>query len=372
MLEIIFWILLGLIIYTYLGYPVLLSLISLFIKKPIKKSSKYLPTVSLIITAYNEEKSIKKKIENSLSLDYPKEKIEIIIASDGSTDKTNQIIKKYKQIRFLDLKRMGKNNALNQTFKIANNEILVFSDANSILKKDAIKRLIRNFYDSKVGGVCGKLKYINPVNNLNKADHLYWKYENFLKDKESKINSLVTVNGSFFAIRKKIFKKLFPDSAADLELPFEIFEQNLRTIFEPSAITFEEINSDMKKEFYRKRRTTSRTLRSIFLFKKYLNPFKYKFFSIQLISHKLLRFFVPIFLIGIFITNLTLINLFLYQIMLYLQLVFYTLALFAPIKKTKAKLFSIPFYFCFVNIILFISLIRAIIGEKIITWNTQR
>lgn len=357
-----------LIIYIYFIYPLIIFLLSKLIKKEIKHKEIY-PFVSIIIAAYNEEKIIEKKILNTLELDYPKEKLEIIVFSDASSDNTDNIIKKYinngvKLFRFGG--RQGKTYCQNESIKKAKGEIIVFSDANSIYDKLAIKNLVFNFSDSKVGVVCGELKYLK--NNISE-EGIYWKIERFLKEKESLINSCLGANGSIYALRKSLYLNLPLKAISDFIAPFLIYKQNYRVIYEKKAFCFEEIGNN-KNEFKRKKRIILRSLNSLKYIKEFLNPLKYGFYSIQLWSHKLLRWLIPYLLIILLISNLFLINLQFFKILLYIQFIFYLLAIIGI--KYRFKFFSIPYYFCLINLASLLAFIDYIKGKTKTTWEISR
>ena len=379
-METIFWVLVVIIIYVYFGYPVVLILWG-FLKgsEPIKKGDS-LPKVTLIITAHNEGKIIRRKIENTLSLDYPKEKLEVIVASDGSTDETDEIVAQYasRGVRLEHLPgRKGKTATQNHAVLKSSGEVIVFSDANAMYERAAIKKLVRNFDDNRVGCVCGELKYTNSSESVAASgENLYWKYEKFLKRKESHISSLLGVTGSIYAVRRALYVPLKQDIISDFVEPLEIVRNRHKIVYEPEAISFEKASVDMKTEFKRKTRIVTRSIRGLFNERELLNPFKYGIFSIQLISHKLLRWAVPLFLIGLFVSNLFLSdNGNIYRILLIFQIVFYLSALvgwFFELIGSKIKLFYIPYYFCMVNLAALIGWFKCLAGQKEVIWETTR
>jgi len=377
----IFLVLLVIIFYIYFGYPVILILLG-FLRRSelLKKGDTVLPRVTLIVTAHNEGKIIRQKIENSLSLDYPKEKLEIIVASDGSTDETNEIVAQYES-RGIKLDRLferkGKTAAQNHAILKSSGEVIVFSDANAIYARNAIKKLVRNFDDNTVGCVCGELKYTDSSKSFaGKGENLYWKYEKFLKRKESQVSSLLGVTGSIYAVRSGLYVPLEKHIISDFVEPLEIVKNRYKVVYEPEAISFEKPSVDMKAEFKRKTRIVTRSIRGLFSERKLLNPFKYGIFSIQLISHKLLRWAVPIFLIGLFVSNLFLWdNGTIYRILLVLQIVFYLSALVGWLFELigpKINFFHIPYYFCMVNLAALVGWFKYLTGQKEVVWETAR
>lgn len=354
------------LIYVYFGYFIILYLVKKLVHNFVFKKD-ILPKVSLIISAYNEEDIIEQKIKNSLELDYPKDKLEIIVANDGSKDKTSEIVKKYPEIKLLDYKENeGKTQTQNKAVKEASGEILVFSDANAMYNPDAIKKIVRNFADKSVGAVCGELRY-KDINDSGAADGegLYWKYERILKKWESNIYSTLGANGSIYAIRKELYEPLPADIISDFVEPLMIVKRGYRCIYEPEAISFEKPEGDFKKEFKRKVRIITRSLRGFLYIKDLV---KFNFIGFALISHKLLRWLAPIFMILLFISNL-LYHKDIYLYFLFGQVIFYGFALLG--LKFKNKLFYIPSYFTMVNYAALKAIIKFIKGEKYISWNTS-
>ncbi len=233
-MVILFWSSLILFIYVYFLYPMVLVIINRFSEKGIKREEDFLPTVSLIISAYNEADIIEKKIENSLNLDYPEDRMEFLVASDGSTDNTAGLVKKYKNIKIMDYKQNeGKTQTQNKAVKESRGEILVFSDANSMYKKDAIRKLVRNFVDEKVGAVCGELQYNNSRDTgTGRGIGLYKRYQIFLKRLESIIHSTIVAYGSIYAIRKDLFTPLPADIFSDFFEPLMFFRKGYRRIYD--------------------------------------------------------------------------------------------------------------------------------------------
>ncbi|MFV9645052.1 MAG: glycosyltransferase family 2 protein [Desulfobacterales bacterium] len=258
-----------------------------------------LPSVSFIITAYNEEKRIKQKIENSLTQDYPKEKLEIIIASDCSSDKTDEIVRSFedKGIKLVRApERKGKENAQKHAVDAASGEILVFSDVATILRPNAITNIVKNFSDPTIGCVSSEDKFIDKDGNVS-GEGAYVKHEMFLRKLESKVNTLVGLSGSFFAARREICKDWAIDLQSDFNTLLNSIKLGLKGISDPNSIGYYQNIADEKKEFNRKARTVLRGISVLMRNFSLLNPIKYGLFSWQLFSHKLCRWFVPFFLI---------------------------------------------------------------------------
>ncbi|MBU4305742.1 MAG: glycosyltransferase family 2 protein [Candidatus Omnitrophica bacterium] len=372
MIKFLFWFSFNLVLFIYLGYPLILTVLGFIFKKPHNVDENFMPEVSLLIPAYNEEKIISEKIENSLSLDYPKDKFEIIVILDGCTDRSRNIADRYvnQGVKIIEQKpRKGKMMALNTSVSEAKGDILIFTDANAIYKKDAIKKLIRNFADEKIGCVCGELRYIGG-SSTNEGESLYWKYERFLKISESQLQSLLVVNGPIYAIRKKLFEPVDESLADDFVIPMRIAKKGYGLIYESEAIAVEKIAERAKEEFNRKVRIISQGFKASFaicgiiLSTGLLRILQFAF-------HKFIRWLTFLFLMSIFVSNLFLLDYWFYRVTFIVQVLFYSAALigyFLEKKMIKIKIFDVPFYFCMVNIASFIGLLRFLtIGIKA-TW----
>ena len=302
-------------IYSYLLYPVILQLMASVRPRPWDREDKQ-PSISLIISVYNEELNIKKKLLNSLDLDYPKSLFEIIVVSDASSDRTTEIVKSlnHNQIKLLEFKeRRGKTACLNDAVAEAMGDLIVFSDANSIFPKDTLKKMARNFSDSRIGLVTGWTRYMDSKNN-EEITGLYSRFEKYLKEKESVISSCVGADGAIFAIRKKVYKKLKEDDINDFVIPLQVIDQRKRVVLDGEIFCYEETSAETGSEFRRQVRITNRTLRAIFRNIHLLNPFRSGSFAFFLLSHKILRFMAPFFIIIMFTLNLFLIDQVVFQI----------------------------------------------------------
>lgn len=378
MIELVFLFSMTIILYTYFGYPLALYLISLIMNNKINKKN-IEPEITFLITAYNEEKHIREKIENTLNLDYPREKLEIIVASDASSDETDEIVNDYKNkgvILYRVEGRVGKTEVQNQAVKIAKGEIVIFSDADSMYDKFAITKIVRNFNDIKIGGVSGECRYINPhKKSIGFAVKIFWFYEIIIKKIQTKINTLTGVSGCIYAIRKELYVPLPKNIISDLVEPLKIFEKGYRVVYESKAIAYEKTRESSKKEFAMRVRVISRGMYGILNMKKLLNPFKYGLFSFQLFSHKVLRWIVSFFVISLFFSNFFLLGEKNYNIIFTIQVIFYLFAFLGMIYgflDKKIKIFSIPLYFCIVNCASIIAFLKTIKGIKITVWETER
>lgn len=378
MAEITFWIIIFLIFYTYAGYSLVVMLLSRFFSNKVQKGE-IEPRVTFLITAYNEEKNIAQKLENTLSLNYPKDKLEILVASDGSTDMTDEIVRSFadRRVKLLRVEgRVGKTETQNQAVKSATGDIIIFSDATTRYEKNNIRNIVRNYADSTVGAVSGRYEYYNPTGAaIGVGNILFWKYENFIKSSQTRIKTITGCCGCIYSVRRELYEPLPPDIISDLVEPLKILEKGYRIAFEPDAIAYEETTEKASEEFYMRIRVISRGMRGLLYMRKLFNPFRYGFVSFQLFSHKLLRWLMPVFMIVILISNLFMIGNSFYNIILAFQLIFYSMAFIAWIGERaniKFRLFSIPLYFFTVNIASLISLYKTLKGYKAVTWETIR
>lgn len=378
MLEFLFWLAIVLIIYTYVGYPILTLLISLFVHRPVNKTD-IEPNVTFLITAYNEEKNIQKKLENTLNLDYPRDKLEIIVASDGSTDKTDEIVKRFagKGVILHRVEgRVGKTETQNQTVKIAKGDIIIFSDATTDYKKDAIRKLVRNYNDPSVGAVSGRYEYVNPTGApVGQGTILFWKYENFVKGRQTRIKTITGCCGCIYSVRRELYEPLPGDIISDLVEPLKILEKGKRIAFEPEAVAYEVTEEKASEEFSMRVRVITRGMNGLRYVKTLLNPLKFPFVSYQLNSHKVLRWMIPLFLVMIFVSNIMILGKGFYKWTFVAQIVFYLSAFVAwAMEKNgkKIRLMSLPLFFCVVNLASLRAGLNLIRQNKMTTWETVR
>ena len=382
------WIIsLFLILYTYLGYPFLLFFFSLKGKAssaPAEERGEIRsgwPAVSIIISAYNEEGVIEEKLKNTLELDYPAGKREIIVASDGSTDRTNQVAALYQDggVRLLWHKeRQGKSALLNQAVPQTNGEIIVFTDANALLDRGTLQNLIRHFQDERVGFVTGRTRYTTG-SSVEDTTGMYNRYERYLKKKESMLGSCVGADGAIFAIRKNLWFPLRPCDLNDLTVPLKVIQQGYRGIMEESAVAREDASPEMEGEIHRQIRITNRTLRALLRNRGLLNPFRNPLFAWQLFSHKLLRLMVPFLMMTLFVSNLIMLGIGSGRPYFYffcLQLAFYCLALIGSLVEEKEGKFSpisrIPYHFMLINWAMFRGWLRCFSRNRDVFWTPDR
>jgi cellulose synthase/poly-beta-1,6-N-acetylglucosamine synthase-like glycosyltransferase len=372
-METIFWFFVYLTAFIYFGFPAVMYLLAqLFGKEPQKGG--IAPFISIIIAAHNEEKVIAEKVENTLKLDYPADKFEIIFALDGCTDATKQILAKYNdpRIKIIDKpEREGKVSTLNKAVPQAKGEILIFSDANSIYDPEAILKLIRNFIDTKVGCVAGRLSYTNANRtSVGQGENLYWKYETFIKMQESRLGKLLITNGSIQAVRSNAYPYPNPAAADDFCIPLLIQSKGFKVLYEPQAVAYEVATQDLKEEFNQKVRIVSQGFKGIKCLGAQLfglNPLG----IFELLFHKFLRWGVAYYLALILLFNLALTGQPVYLYLLILQIIFYLLALTGYLlrDKSRIKIFYIPFYFCLVNFAAVIALYEFLCNRNTATWD---
>lgn len=378
-MSFIFWFSLGLIFYTYAGYPFLLFLLSLLFKRKIRKGFAE-PRVSVILSAFNEEKTIEKKLHNLLSLDYPAEKLEILVGSDGCFDRTDEIVSKFpsSHIRFFRfIKNNGKPRVLCALVKEATGSVLVFTDARQELDRQAVRALVVNFHDPEIGCVSGELYFKSrrriKSESVAKGMGAYWRYEKFLRKKESEIGSMLGATGALYAIRRNLFPDVMPADILvdDMYIPLSIIRKGYRAVFESGARAFDHPSEYGREEFKRKIRTLAGNCQIFSNFPKLLIPFMSPV-AWQLFSHKLLRLVVPLGLIFLFISNLFLMARPLYAVFLTLQALFYFLAILEADRVKQGKrdkgLGYLPYIFCLLNYSAFVGLVKFLKQEPKGAW----
>ncbi|MGB3714094.1 MAG: glycosyltransferase family 2 protein [Candidatus Promineifilaceae bacterium] len=377
---ILFWAAVAFVFYTYVLFPLLIFLRAALLRRPYKNTD-ITPEVTMIIAAHNEADAIGAKLDNVLSLDYPVERLRIIVASDGSDDGTNTIVGGYDSqgINLLALSRMGKAQALNTAVTTAAGEILVFSDANSMYATDAIRALVRPFADAEVGGVAGNQCYLSmSEGNLSgDGEKSYWGFDRKLKQLESQAGNTISATGAIYAIRRHLFQQVPDGVTDDFYTSTGVIAQGYRLVFAPDAIAYEPAAASSGREFSRKVRITTRGLHAVLVRRALLNPFRYGFYALQIFSHKVLRRMVVFPLLMLMFLNPFLWShgLF-YQLALLAQVAFYGLAtlgaLFKGTRLGGSKILAIPSYFCMVNLACLVAISNILRGHRIERWEPQR
>lgn len=378
----LFWAAVFLIVFTYIVFPLAVVLRGLLWSRNNQHEELITPpTVSLVISAYNEVKSIAAKLDNIFSLEYPRDRLDVVVASDGSTDGTDDIVARYKEqgVTLLSLPRVGKAAALNAAVNASSGDILVFSDANSIYKADAIEQLIRPFADPGVGGVAGNQIYRTNSSGSSSVDgeHAYWKFDRMLKQFQGKAGNTLAATGAIYAIRRELFQSIPDGVSDDFVTSTSVIAHGYRLVFAPEAIAYEPVAATSQEEFGRKVRVIIRSWKAFAFRRGLLNPFRYKFYAIQFFSHKILRYLVVFPLLMLLLVSPFLWQAgFLYQLATIAQVVFYSCALFGWLLNGThfgpQKIFTIPFYFCMVNAASLVAIIHVLRGRQIKYWEPQR
>lgn len=355
MWQLLFWGSVAVILYTYFGYPAILYLIGRFGRRRACSTTgdTELPTACLIISAFNEEQVIRDKIANSLSQRYPDDKLTVLVASDGSTDRTVSIAGEFSECG-VDVyhcpTRRGKSAVLNDIIGQRDEEIVIFTDANAFFSKDAVEKLVRRFADPQIGCVIGKLRYVDRgSSSVGKGEGIYWRYEGVVSRLESALSRVLVANGSIFAIRRALFMELYPEVANDFQTPTDIAARGHGVVYEPEAEAIEYTTAFWSEEFQRKVRIVLRGLTGFSRLRRSIRGFRLW----QFVSHKLLRWIVGLFLVTALTASAALAESSKsYAAVLSAQIVFYLLALVGSCLRhaeSPRKLFYIPFYFTMVN-----------------------
>lgn len=367
------------VFYVYAGYPLSVFLLSMVVGRRIEKGE-YCPRVTLVSAAYNESAIIEKSIKNKLALDYPTDKIEYIIVSDASSDGTDDIVRTYAASGVTLMRqdeRMGKTAALNLAAGKASGEILVFADANSMFKRDTLRKLLQNFNDAEVGYVTGKMIYVNASGAvIGDGCSAYMRYENVLRTYETRLGSIVGVDGGVDAVRRELYTEMKNDQLPDFVLPLHVVAQGYRVVYEPSAILKEGALAETTDEYRMRVRVALRSFWALRDMRQLLFPEKFRLFSWQLWSHKLLRYLCFIFLGSALFTNLMLWNAgSLFLITLCFQIFIYVGALTSLAlekKGMKNTLLNLCHYFVVVNLASAHAFIKYLRGQKVVTWNPRK
>ncbi|MCD6366322.1 MAG: glycosyltransferase family 2 protein [Bacteroidales bacterium] len=376
----VFWGIILIVFYSYFGYGLLLWILLLFKKKKQLPTTEEFPEITFLVPAYNEQDFVDEKAENGFALDYPKEKIHFVWVTDGSNDGTLEKLKDYPIIEtFHSDERRGKTAALNRAIELIDTEIIICSDANTLLNKEAIKEMVRLFADPEIGTVAGEKKVLKEENDdaSGSGENFYWKYESWLKQLDAEFYSSVAVVGELFAIRKVVFSIMPEDTLLDdFVLSLKTIEKNLKIGYTKNAYAMEKASASVSEEMKRKVRIAAGGFQTVFRYPQFLNPFRYPIYAFQYFSHKFLRwFFVPLALPITFLLNIWLVwlkkDLDIYGIILILQTIFYGSVLLGWLlqnKKTKMKLLFVPFYIFMMNWSTFKGMIRYFSGNQSANW----
>jgi len=391
-LAIVFWILLIILIYTYIGYALVLFLLLkikklLFPGKGTQPDPLYEPDVCLFVTAFNEKDYVKQKVENSFSLDYPKEKIQYLWITDGSDDGTPDLLKKYDLLEVHHLpERRGKMHAMNRGVKFVKAPLIIFSDTNTILGKNSIREIVAKFSIEKTGCVAGEKRIIEKDADAaaGAGEGFYWKLESWIKKMDAEINSAVGAVGELFAIRTELFEDVETDTLLDdFMISLRIAQKGYHIAYSPNAYAEETASLNVGEELKRKIRIAAGGIQTIFRLKSLLNPFRYGLLSWQYFSHKVLRWtLAPVSLFLILPVNLLIVwkqnswfDFDFYTVMFYFQILCYLLASvgwYLENKKLRFKLLFVPYYFLFINYTSIRGIFRYFKGKQSVAWEKSK
>ncbi len=383
-MKLLFWISTTIIIYHYLGYGILITFLSKLKEKKAqlpRLKDEDLPAVTLVIAAYNEEEIIKEKIKNSVSLDYPENKLNILFVTDGSTDQTNELIENHPQVNLsYKSQRAGKIGAINRIMPKIESPITIFSDANVMINEDGLKKLVAHFQNNMVGGVSGEKTILQSglENASSSGEGLYWKYESFLKQKDAEWNTLVGSAGELIAIRTHLYRSIAPDTIIeDFVMSMELASKGYKVAYEPRALAQETASESVFEEKKRKVRISAGGIQAVIKLLPLLNFLRHGKLTFQYVSHRALRWtLVPLALIAVLLTAPLLAPMgWFYDLALRTQLIFYLLAFVGySIRemKTKNKYLHVPYYFTFMNICVILGWFQYFSGKQTVIWKKAK
>ncbi|MBL0356109.1 MAG: glycosyltransferase family 2 protein [Chitinophagaceae bacterium] len=390
-LKILFWTLAFIVIYTYVGYGMLLYLIikiRRFFKlgKTPAPNTGYEPDVTLFISAYNEKDYVAGKMNNSMALDYPKDKLHIVWVTDGSDDGTPEILKQYSNVTVHHLpERNGKISAMNRGMKFVTTPIVIFSDANTMLGKESVQRIVNLFAAPSVGCVSGEKRIINKETDVasGAGEGLYWKYESALKKWDAELYSVVGAAGELFAIRTELYRDVEKDTLLDdFVISLRVAQEGYTIQYDPEAYAIENASANVKEELKRKIRISAGGIQAVIRLRSLLNIFKYGTLSFQYISHRVLRWtLTPICLVLLIPVGYLLafnegsMDFGMYATLFWLQLLFYIAALtgwFMENRSTRIKLLFVPYYFFIMNLSVVLGFFRYMKKTQSVNWERAK
>ncbi len=373
----LFWILACIILYSYIGYPLLLLFVSLFKKSKNSKSDIFLPEITVIIAAYNEREIVKEKVQNTLSLNYPREKIRQVWVTDGSTDGTPEILKEYSEIDVIHGKeRLGKAAAINRAMAIVNSPITIFSDANTFIHPNALIELVKPFKNPEVGCVAGEKKVLFTGNTSSSGESIYWRYESLVKKLESETGSTLSAAGELFAIRTELYSDINPDTILDdFEISTQIALKGYSVKYSPYAVTSEKGSESLEEEKKRKIRIAAGGFQTLFRNPSLLNPLKKPILTFKYLSHKVLRWtIVPVAVLLIPLINLAILfnsQTFFYVMSFILLSIFYVFGITGYMLKNnryQSHLFTLPYYLIIIHIAQLQGLVKYLSKRQSVKW----
>jgi len=378
MMQVIFWVAVTGLVYVYAGYPAIARVWAALAGRAVRRGPVQ-PTVTVVITAYNEERGIAAKLHNVAALRYPAGLLDVIVASDGSTDRTDDIVRGFRESPVTLLRvegRRGKTACQNAAAEAAGGEVLLFTDATTRIEADALAAMVENFADPDVGCVAGSLVYEAKGDDLtSRGGTSYWSYELGLRQAESALGSLVGVSGCLYAVRRSAYRPIRPDLISDFVVAFRMREQGLRTVLEPRGVCFEETHDRGSQELRMRVRVAIRSLHALVIERRFLDPFRYGRFAWQLWSHKALRYTSPLLGILALGANAALLPRPLYVLTIGVQVVVLGLGALGWVlhgSGRQAAVLEKPYYFLLTNAASMVAMAKYLRGERAITWTPVR
>ncbi len=378
-----FWLSASLLIWTWVGYLVVLMILARARRRKTRWSTNKqnngwcCPEITVVIAVHNEESVIGRRVRNCLDLDYPANMLEIIIVSDHSTDKTNAIVTSFNdpRIRLLSAKGTGKSMAQNEAVDQARGDIVVFTDADTLFAADFLQRIVRPFADPQIGCTTGRLIWTNPGESaVAEGGSLYWRYEHSLWQLESQIGVLACGSGACLAVRRKLFRPIEPQYGEDCVVPLDVIIQGYKVVFQPDAIAYEEYVAEPRAELRTRVRMTLRSFTGTLSRRQLLNPFYYPAVAWAIVSHKILRWLTPYFLLAALISNVFLLSQPFYRLTLAAQILFYLAALIGYLADRwhlRIPLVAAVYSFCLSNLAMLLGVTKALLGHQIVTYSSE-
>ena len=373
-----FWIAAGVMIYIYVGYPLLIRIWAAATGRPVAKADPVM-SVTFVVAAYNEEYGIRAKLDNLLTQDYPADQFKILVVSDGSTDGTDAVVEAFADARVSLMRvegRLGKTACQNRAVEAASGEIVVFTDATTVVDLGALRALMSNFADGEVGCVAAQLAYVGKGQNLTATGGTaYWSYEIALRAAESALGSLIGVSGCLYAVRRSAYRPIRADLISDFVIAMRMREQRLRTVLEPKALCFEATLDRSAQEMSMRVRVAIRSIAALVAERSFLNPLRHGLFALQLLSHKLLRYASPFIWLVAMLACVPLLDRPLYRLVLVAQLSLVVAGAIGFALHARGGSFGVlgrPYYFLLTNLASFIAVLRFLRGDRIRIWNPVR
>jgi cellulose synthase/poly-beta-1,6-N-acetylglucosamine synthase-like glycosyltransferase len=372
----VFWISAALMVYVYVGYSIIARALVRVLDRPVRRGPLTCP-ITVIVTAYNEEKNIRSKLDNLMALDYPQELTQVLVVSDASTDATDEIVKSYGNPRVELLRiegRLGKTACQNLAMREARGDVVVFTDATTDLDPIAVRAMVENFNDPEIGCVSGRPMYFNRRESLTgQGGSSYWEYELGIRVVESRLGSQVGATGCLYAVRKSAYKDIDPGLISDFVIALVMRGQELRTVLEPAAICREETLEHPGRELSMRVRVALRSITALVAERRFLNPFKYGLFAWQLWSHKVLRYASPLIWLALLVSSASLSSHWFYAFALLAQLLLLGAGAFAwLLHGREPRILVKPYYFLLTNIASLIAISRFLRGDRVSVWKTVR